>query len=53
MLTGSADAYRDHRSQPPRRQSLAAGLEHVKEQDQTILVLLRKGFKYYTWVRVN
>jgi S1-C subfamily serine protease len=34
-------------------EELASGLERIKPGDQAVVVLIRKGFKYYTWVRVN
>jgi serine protease Do len=34
-------------------EELASGVERIKSGDQAVLVLMRKGFKYYTWVRVN
>jgi len=34
-------------------EDLASGLGRIKPGDQAVLVLIRKGFKYYTWVRVR
>jgi S1-C subfamily serine protease len=34
-------------------EDLAGGVERVKPGDQVVLVLIRKGFKYYTWIKVN
>jgi len=34
-------------------EELASGLNRVKPAEQAVIVLIRKGFKYYTWVRLN
>jgi len=34
-------------------EDLASGLGRIRPGDQAVLMLVRKGFKYYTWVRVR